>query len=164
MKSGTFDLLGAFPVAGPVVYLPGDTSELRRMLAGPYPPLQRWFHATYEHVAVAACQQGLIPACWQGGDSCGVFGYDQLQDLPIWRQDPWVLEVRSRALDGPLKAWWVPAHAIRGAWHGGVFYPAVDLRQREAELVEPAGTCECELVALTGEQITLWRNTWTSRL
>jgi hypothetical protein len=159
MKSGDFERLGAFPVAGPVVYLPGDPDELRRVLTGPYPSPRRWFHATYEHVAVAACQQGLVPACWRGGDSCGVFGYDRLEDLPTWRGDAWVLEVRSRALEGPLKAWWVPAQAIRGAWFRGAFYPAFDLRQRRADLIEPFDTCGCEVAPLTADQIALWRQT-----
>lgn len=154
MTSGPSRPRGAFSLSGPITYLAGSCAEVEQLLAANYPASTTWFHGTSRSAAVSACWQGLIPSCWCGGDSCCVFGVDSL-DTVAPRHD-WVLEIHSPALPGQLKAWWVPPHAIRGAWHRGLFTPAETLREMGAPRLEPSG-CSCELAAKTLEEIGVWR-------
>jgi hypothetical protein len=149
---------GAFPLAGPLTYLHADLAEIREYIASDErPPVSLWFHATSEEAARAAAVEGLIPSCWCGRDSCCVFGYSSLDDVPERRQRDWIIEVESRALPGQLKAWWVPPQAIRGAWHEGGFHTRDELATSPAQRAAVAETCSCELHELTREQIMRWR-------
>jgi hypothetical protein len=145
---------GAFPELGPLTYLFLSAAEVRAALGGVFGREAVWFHATDEVAARSAALQGLLPSCWVGGDCCCVFGHD---DRARTRRGQWLLEIHSLALPGQLKAWWVPPQAIRGAWHGGAFIPADELRRGAVALAEPDGSCDCDLAALTTEQIALWR-------
>ena len=149
------DFAGAFPAAGPVTYLHLTPAEAQELMLTPPPAERRWFHATYEHVARAASIEGLVPSCWAGGDSCCVFGYDRLVDIPVHRGG-WLLEIHSRALPSQLKAWWVPAAAIRGVWRGGEWMSREVLRRETVATSNPAG-CSCDLAELTSAQIAEWR-------
>ena len=154
----TVDLAGAFSLEGPLTYLHMTEAEVRAALeAAPRPPVARWYHATTEQAARAAVVQGLVPSCWCEGDSCCVFGYSSLEELPPRRRRDWLIEIESRALPGQLKAWWVPPQAIRGAHHQGHFYTAGELRDRPTPLIEVAETCGCELAEINREQIARWR-------
>ncbi len=158
--SSASDFPGTFPSIGPVTYLPLAPHEVRDLMKGE-PPIERtWFHATHERAARAACRQGLIPSCWTGGDSCCVFGYDDMDQIPIHRGE-WVLEVLSHALESQLKAWWVPATAISGVWRRGRFTRADALRVPSSWLSAPSGSCACDLADLTTTQIKRWRTTWS---
>jgi hypothetical protein len=128
-------------------------------MRGEAPAEQIWYHATHESAARAACRQGLIPSCWTGGDSCCVFGYDKMEDIPVHRGE-WVIEVRSRALDSQLKAWWVPVGAITGVWLRGTFLSVEQIRVSITSLAQPTGNCICELSALTAFETSRWRETW----
>jgi hypothetical protein len=145
---------GAFPLSGPVTYLAGSNAELEELLAANYPAPATWFHGTTREAAISACWQGLVPSCWWNGDSCCVFGVDSLG--MVGPHHDWVLEIHSPATPGQLKAWWVPPHAIRGAWHSGLFAPAAMLREMGSPLLRPTG-CSCELAAKTAEEIGEWR-------
>lgn len=155
------DLTGAFPLVGPLTYMPLDMDSVRAALDGPYPESRTWYHATWEPALGAILRVGLIPSCWWGGDSCCVFGYDRPEELPEGRRSGWTLEVSSRALTGQLRAWWVPPSGVRGAWHEGLFWSRSELR---AQFPDPAPVtregCYCELSELVSEQQRLWRSTW----
>ena len=153
------DCPGSFPAKGPVTYLPLSPEEVQASMTESAPAERTWFHATNERAARAICRQGLIPSCWTGGDSCCVFGYNEVSQIPVYRGE-WVLEVRSHALESQLKAWWVPAGAIRGVWRNGKFYSAATLRATLGVLAEPPGGCACELSSITEGQIALWRGSW----
>ncbi len=148
---------GSFPASGPFVYTAESEAEARRALGGATPAERRWFHATRREAALSAVHRGLIPSCWRGGDCCAVCGHDSLRDVHL-HQGPWVLEIKSHALAGQLKSWWVPAEAIEGAWHKGTFFSAAELRAHRdvpaiGEAVEP---CRCPLRDIVGEQIEIW--------
>lgn len=148
---------GAFPLEGPLTYMFLSPSEVAEHLAGgAFSPRRVWLHATSVEAARAIARQGIVPSCWVGGDSCGVFGYDSAEEIPMYRRQAWLVEVESAALAGQIKAWWVPPSAIRGAWHDGAFVTAAELRAEDAPLLEPVG-CACELSAITSEQIACWR-------
>jgi hypothetical protein len=151
---------GAFSLSGPVTYLAGSCAELEELLAANYPAPTTWFHGTMREAAISACWQGLVPSCWCDGDTCCVFGVDSL-DM-VGPHHDWVLEINSPAIPGQLKAWWVPPHAIRGAWHRGLFLPAAMLREMGTPLLRPAG-CSCELAAKTAEEIGEWSRMLASR-
>lgn len=150
--------LGAFPIRGPLPYLPLTEGELQSARLGPFRPAVTWYHRTGEAQAASAAWQGLIPSCWVGGDGCCVFG-DNNRDSGSAHRGDWVLEIRSSALAEQQKAWWVPAAAISGAWHRGVFHGADDLRRRGRPLLDPSGSCNCELAAHCAEEIARWRET-----
>jgi hypothetical protein len=148
--------VGAFPIRGPLVYLPLTEAEVRSARSGPFRPATVWYHRTAEAQAASAAWQGLIPSCWVGGDGCCVFGVDDPDGGSGYRGD-WVLEIHSSALPEEQKAWWVPPVAIRGAWHDGVFHDADDLRSRGWPLLAPSGSCACELAVVVAEEIAAWR-------
>jgi hypothetical protein len=145
---------GAFPALGPLTYLSLSEVQVRATLRGDYGAARVWFHATDETAARSAALRGLLPSCWFRGDCCCVFGHDDREQA---RRGQWLLEIRSPALPGQLKAWWVPPQAIRGAWHGGTFIPAEELKEGAIALTDVDGSCDCDLAALTAEQIVLWR-------
>lgn len=145
---------GAFPALGPLTYLHLDSAEVSAALESEAGPECIWYHATDEASARSAALQGLVPSCWRGGDCCCIFGQDERLENA---RRPWLLEIRSPALPGQLKAWWVPAYAIQGAWHRGQFISVAELRQGATALADPAGSCECNLAALTREQVARWR-------
>lgn len=140
---------------GPITYLNVSPEEAKRSLeSGPYPPVTRWFHATTREVVALALAQGLMPACWRGRDTCCVFGYDSINDLPAYHGSSWILEIESAALLGQLKAWWVPAASIRAVWHQRSRHTLA------AQLVySPVLTdgCACELSDLTCAEQLMWR-------
>jgi hypothetical protein len=152
----TIPPLGAFPEAGPVTYLRLGVGEVRSALGGAYPKLAIWYHATIEEYVPSICTFGLVPSCWWGSDGCCVFGADKWSDA-VARGTGWVIEIESACLPGQLRAWWVPADAIRGGWNEDRFYP----REELAPLVEAAppvrNGCWCDLTELVSEQIGLWR-------
>lgn len=156
------ELFGVFPLAGPLPYLNASVPRLRQLASsGPYPEVKTWFHATYSGRLNIILRTGLIPSCWWGGDTCGVFGFDRLDELCSARRDDWVLEVRSCALPVDVKAWWVPRSAIRGFWRKGQRQIPPPLIRDVTPLWprEPAG-CGCELHELVREQQEIWRRTW----
>lgn len=158
MNAGGGGNLGAFPIRGPLTYLPLTEAEVRVARDGPFRPSVVWYHRTDDAQAASAAWQGLIPSCWVGGDGCCVFGVDERDGASAFRGD-WILEIRSSALPAQQKAWWVPAAAIRGAWHEGVFCDAGELRERGGPLLNPANSCGCELSAVVAEEIAAWRET-----
>jgi hypothetical protein len=101
---------------------------------------------------------GVVPSCWLDGDVCGVCGRDRLEDFRSHQGD-WILEIESPALEGAIKAWWVPPEAIRGAWHDGRFHEIGELREMfDSPEAEPTcDGCACPLHPLVHEQIELWR-------
>ena len=155
--------LGSFPSAGPVTYLSDDPDECRRMMAGPYPHPRTWYHGTTERIARLACVQGIAPGCWlgTGGKCCGVLGYDALGEFLLRRQHLWILEIAGPALDGDIKAWWVPYSDVRGVWHLDHFVSRAEFaRANHGALTMPKGGCECGLSEICAEQQVLWRKTW----
>jgi hypothetical protein len=150
---------GAFPTVGPVPYLFLSETEVRAASAsGPFPPETNWIHATYPDRLASVLREGLIPSCWWGGDSCAVFGFDRPDEVPMCRRDDWLLEVRSRALPGSVKAWWVPPTAIQRLWRGG---QPVSIHEGLMQGV-PAGPpiqdgCSCDLAEIVREQQAGWR-------
>jgi len=87
--------LGSFPSVGPVTYLTEKSVECRRLLKGPFPSAQAWFHGTTERAAHLACVQGIAPGCWIGAASecCGVLGHDSLRDFLQKREHLWIVEI-----------------------------------------------------------------------
>lgn len=153
---------GALPSGAAVPYLTNDSDRARTLLAirTSVIPIRTWFHATDGDHVPSIVMSGLIPSCWNHGDSCIVFGVDHLGDLPTWRRDDWIMEIRSPAPTDPAKAWWVPPGAITGAWHHGTFTPRGHLPR------PPAGTppiqtdgCDCDLADICREQQQRWRRT-----
>lgn len=124
-----------------------------------------WWHATYASRLDSVLRFGLLPACWFGGDTCAVFGLDDLGGLPSWRTPDWLIEVHSSALPGPAKAWWVAPGAIRGGWFRGNFVPRLALLQA-SDLEPTAGQqpdgCACVLSDVCREQQNLWRASLTA--
>lgn len=152
--------LGLLPVEGPVPYLPDDGRPAGAYFAGVKPAAVRtWWHVTLEPLPALVARQGLIPSCWRGGDGCVIFGHDERIEPPPLKGDV-VVEVRSRALPGQLKALWVPWWCIVGAWRGDQFVSAEHLREEGAELIDPTNGCSCELSSFMREQQALWRSTW----
>jgi hypothetical protein len=155
--------LGAFPTLGPLPYLHLSEDEVRgAAIAGPFPSEATWFHVTYADRLPIVLRTGLIPSCWFGGDSCAVFGFEGHVEVPLMRQSDWILEIRSYALAGPAKAWWVPPSSIHGLWRGGVAHhvpPATYVFQRRWP--RQIDGCDCSLSGIVGEQQALWRSTWS---
>ena len=56
-----------------------------------------------------------------------MMGYDTLDDFLERRRHLWVLEIVGPALNGDLKAWWVPPHYIRGVWRLDSFTPREEI-------------------------------------
>lgn len=158
MTDDRSDRLGAFPIRGPLVYLPLTEVGVRAARASSFRSPVIWYHRTEEAQAASAAWQGLIPSCWVGGDGCCVFGVDDRGGGGSYRGD-WALEIYSPALPEQQKAWWVPAVAVRGAWHDGTFYDANDLRRRGRPLLNPSGACACALAAVVAEEVACWRET-----
>jgi hypothetical protein len=156
---------GVFPVLGPVAYLTDDEMTARRMLAErPFPIRRTWWHVTYSEHLTSVLTTGLIPSCWWGGDTCAVFGTDSPTRVPTWRRDDWVIQIRSHALPDAVKAWWVSACAIQGAWRRGRFYSRTKLlageHDRRYQHREIRDGCVCTLTDLCREQQSAWRATW----
>lgn len=158
--------LGVLPLEGPLPYLHDNGENPADRLKSELPSTVRtWWHFTHEPVPAIAARQGLIPSCWQGGDGCVVFGHDDFEpgELPDGVS---AIEVQSRALEGQLKALWVPWFCVVGAWRGRNFVPSSELLLEEVQLVDPVGECRCspssscELSSLMIEQQDLWRSTW----
>jgi hypothetical protein len=151
---------GILPLLGPVPYLTESDREARAMLAGPCPSEPTvWLHATSCEVALIAAHQGLIPSCWHGGHGCVVFGCAGPEDAVPPRGDA-VIEIKSRALPGQQRAWWVPWRLIRGAWMHGKFVTAQQLRDRPLLREPEVRPCACPLSSLVSGQQVLWRSTW----
>lgn len=157
------DTLGSFSVVGPVTYLTDDPSACRALLRGPSPAVRTWFHGTTEHAARLACVQGIAPGCWIGDGSgcCAVMGYDSLDDFLDRRRHLWIVEIVGPALNGDLKAWWVPSHDIRGVWRIDSFVPREEVvRTFNEPLAECRPGCACGLSDICQEQQRLWRSGW----
>ena len=157
--------LGAFPMAGPVTYLTDDPEECRRIMAGPYPERRIWYHGTTERVARLACIQGIAPGCWigTGGECCGILGYNSLHQFLRRRGHLWIIEIEGRALDGDVKAWWVPYSDVRGVWHLDRFVPRPEVvRGNHEPTTQPRVGCDCGLSEICSEQQELWRRTWAT--
>jgi hypothetical protein len=156
------ELLGAFPTLGPITYLDLSEAAIQAAIeAGPYPTERTWFHATYSDRLPLIARTGLIPSCWWGGDSCAIFGVDQPRDVSLVRRADPLIEVRSRALDYSVKAWWVPPSAIQGVLLGSE-RRSLSPERDAGSLVwshEPDG-CGCELREIVREQQQLWRQRW----
>ena len=158
--------LGAYPIAGPVPHLTDDPLECRRLLEGQTPATRTWFHGTSENIAQLACVQGIAPGCWigDGSGSCSVMGYDEQSDFLGRRGHLWIVEIVGPALDGDLKAWWVPPHDVRGVWHVDSFLPRDEITGAfRGRLSEPRMGCGCPLSDICHQQQALWRGTWARR-
>jgi hypothetical protein len=146
---------GCFPAAGPVPYLTDQPDQAASLLTDDTaPPVRTWWHVTYAEAVPQIAATGLVPSCWFGGDTCAVFGVDDRAAVPSWRADDWLIEVRSPAPPGPVKAWWVPPTAIVGAWHRGEFH---DIRAGEIANPPPVDGCSCPLTAICRDQQQAWR-------
>jgi hypothetical protein len=157
--------LGSFPSVGPVTYLTEDAVECLRLMNGPGPPVRTWFHGTTERVARLACVYGIVPGCWigTGGQCCGVLGYYSLNEFLSRRNHLWIIEIVGPALDGDVKAWWVPRHYIRGVWHGETFVPReLMAEQCQDTAFELRAACNCNLKEICAEQQAIWQATQTS--
>jgi len=154
--------LGVLPLAGPVPYLTLSERRARTLLLGPRPTTaSTWVHATSIDGAIAAACEGLIPSCWRGGDGCVVFGSSALEDVHPAR-GPALVQVRSRAIAGQLRAWWVPRAQVRGAWIDGKFVGVQALRATAHRRLADVTPCSCPLADLVREQQELWQRTLTS--
>lgn len=150
---------GSFPTSGPLPYLFDDEGRARDARLGQRPPNRTWFHATDERTASIAVRQGLAPSCWRGSDCCAVCGHADRDDVHA-HQGAWVIEIHSPALEGELKAWWVPPRYVRGAWVGNEFVPADRLRSATPDPGrDTAAPCHCELATLVEQEIGAWRQT-----
>jgi hypothetical protein len=166
--SGQLDLSkleGTFPLLGPVPYIAEDEITARGMLTGQTLPAEStWWHVTYPENLSNVLRTGLAPSCWWGSDGCAVFGIDSRVDVPTWRRDHWVLEIRSRALPDSAKAWWVPPRLILGGWQQDRFYSRTQLlaqeRNRERQHIGWFDGCICSLSGVCREQQSAWRATW----
>ncbi|MGH2904053.1 MAG: hypothetical protein ACRDK7_10780 [Solirubrobacteraceae bacterium] len=118
-------------------------------------------HATSIDGAIAAACGGLTPSCWRGGDGCVVFGSNAPRDIYPAR-GPALMQVRSRAIAGQLRAWWVPRAQVRGAWIDGKFVNVEALRTLADCPLADVTPCSCPLAGLVLEQQELWRRTLTS--
>ena len=108
---------------------------------------------------------GLIPSCWVGNDGCCVFGVDDRSGRSAGYRGDRPLEVQSPALPEQQKAWWVPPAAIRGAWHAGVFFDAVELRRRGGPLLNPKRLVRLRARFLVvAEEFAAWRQHRARRL
>ena len=157
------DKHGSFPVAGPVTYMTDDPVECRRLMDDTLARFKTWFHGTSEHAARLSCVQGIAPGCWigTGGECCGVLGHDSLDCFLERRRHLWILEIVSPAIDGDVKAWWVPSSCIRGVWHLEQFYWRDDVAATcVGPLSEPIDGCGCPLSPICIQQQALWRRTW----
>jgi hypothetical protein len=157
---------GALPSGEPIPYLADDCRTARRLLKAHTSalPIRIWFHATGEDRVPSIVTTGLIPSCWTNGDSCIVFGLDNLDELPTWRRYDWIIEVRSPAPPGHAKAWWVPPSAITGAWRQGTFTPRDHLPRQAADTAPIlADGCDCGLADICREQQQRWRQTLSLR-
>lgn len=157
--------LGSFPSVGPVTYLTDDAAECLRLMDGPVPPIRTWFHGTTENIARLACVRGIVPGCWinSGGECCGVLGYDTLEQFLSKRDYLWIIEILGPALEGDVKAWWVPARYIQGVWHRDTFISREAIAPRACEMPStPYEGCRCNLNELCARQRVLWQNTWTT--
>lgn len=146
--------VGCFPAAGPVPYLTDDPRVAAEFLQqASAEPVRTWWHITYEYLLPQVATTGLIPSCWRGGDSCVVFGIDDRTDVPSWRLGDWIVEVRSPAPVGPVKAWWVQPSAIVGGWHRGQFH-----RLERPHAVPPPNVdgCPCPLSEICRDQQRRW--------
>jgi len=158
--------LGSFPTVGPVTYLIEEPAECRRLLKGPFPSARAWFHGTTERAAHLACVQGIAPGCWIGAGSecCAVLGHNSLRDFLQKREHLWIVEIFGPALDGDVKAWWVPPSDIRGVWRLDSFCPRDQIAALVREpLTQPRPGCACPLSKICLQQQTLWRGTWAIR-
>jgi hypothetical protein len=155
---------GTFPLTGPVTYLTDDPNAARALLDhGEFPEPTTWWHVTDLGSLSSVLVIGLVPGCWRGGDTCAVFGIDALADVPRWRRHDPIVEIRSAALPGQVKAWWVPPTAIRGVWRSGTFIPAHQLSDAYPLQIPPSDItdgCPCRLTRLSRDQQTAWRATW----
>lgn len=162
-RSGPSRPAGSFPKLGPVTYLPISPAEVAQALLGACPPTTIWYHATLDSRLHQVCAAGVLPSCWWGGDSCCVFGYDRIEDVPGVRSKGWILEVESAALAGDLKAWWVPPTAIRGAWRGGTFHRRGDLAGAPSQPPDIGDGCSCDLTELVSSEKARWRQTLATK-
>jgi hypothetical protein len=90
-----------------------------------------------------------------------VLGLDSLEAFLQRRRHLWILEVESPALDGDIKAWWVPPKAIRGAWRRDRFYSRNELAPITADAgMESVAGCDCPLSPICRQQQAVWRDTW----
>jgi len=154
VSSLDFDRVGAFSLSGPATVLATSEEELRALMRANFPAVSVWFHGTNRAAAASAAWQGLVPSCWCGGDNCCVFG--EAHRAAVAPHHDWVIDIRSAALPGQLKAWWVPPQFIEGAWNEGHFYGPDDLRAMGGPLLRPVG-CRCELAGATATQLKDWR-------
>jgi hypothetical protein len=163
-ESAIDEALGAFPTLGPLTYMELTPTQVRAALRGPYPWSRTWYHLTPRETLPIILRQGLVPACWRGGDTCCVFGYDSLLEADLQRSV--AVEVHSSAPETDLKAWWVPFRLIRGFWDSSGFVPIHAARRAlaidEVTLPDVPGGCMCNLSELCDEQISAWRRTWRS--
>src|SRR5439155_18114734 len=130
--------------------------QLERLRRGPYASTRAWYHATYENAVASILAEGLIPSCWWGGDTCCVFGYDTLDEARS-RGTGWVIEIRSEALDGDLKAWWVPRSRIVGVWHETTFHRTGQAGLTSSQAPKVSGGCSCDLALICEAEAQLWR-------
>lgn len=157
--------LGSFPIIGPVTYLTDDPLECQHLMEGPFPSIRKWFHGTSETVARLACVQGIVPGCWiqAGGRCCGVLGYDSLDEFLSRRSHMWIIEIFGPALDGDVKAWWVPPRYIQGVWHGDTFIPRELMATQCRELATKLRCeCNCKLKEICAQQQAMWQDTWAT--
>jgi hypothetical protein len=158
--------LGAFPTLGPLPFLHLSEDEVRgAAIGGPFPSEATWFHMTYPDRLSIILRTGLIPTCWFGGDSCAVFGLERHEEVPLMRKGDWILEIRSCALAGPAKAWWVPLSSIYRLWRGGVAHhvPPATFDDQPHWPRQIHG-CDCSLSDIVSEQQALWRSTWSHQV
>jgi hypothetical protein len=157
--------LGSFPIVGPVTYLTDDPIECQRLMEGPLPAIRKWFHGTSERVARLACIQGIVPGGWiqAGGQCCGILGYDSLNEFLDRRNHLWIIEIFGPALDGDVKAWWVPPSSIQGVWHGETFIPRELMAAQHDEVAaEFRCGCNCNLKEICVQQRAVWQATWAT--
>lgn len=150
---------GSFSERGPATYLTEDPDECMELLDAPLPPRSTWFHGTSEAVARRACSVGLLPGCWLEEGCCAVLGYSSREEFLLRLEHLWIVEVEGRALEGDVKAWWVPRQAIVGAWFRDAFYSKADLAEATVAEIPLVDGCGCGLTGICRWQQAAWRRT-----
>lgn len=148
---------GSFSERGPAPYLTDDPDECRALLEGPLRPKSTWFHGTTETVARIACSVGLVPGCWLGAGRCAVMGYSSRDEFLLRAGHLWIVEVETRALEGDVKAWWVPPEAIVGVWSHDVFFSKDELLLNPAPVPPLVDGCACGLSDVCRQEQKAWR-------
>jgi hypothetical protein len=86
-----------------------------------------------------------------------------LEEFLSRRNHLWIVEILGPALDGDVKAWWVPPRYIQGVWRGETFIPRESMAEQCRESVsELRAVCNCNLREICAEQQVIWQATLTT--